>query len=1334
MSYDLGSAVGKIVVDGSGASKGFNVAGAAASGFFKIIDNKVESIKKLGENLLKIGATTSAGLGVAINAAADFEVGLSAIEAVSGATAKEMDLISEAALRIGSETSFNATEAASAMEELVKAGISVEDTLNGAADATVSLAAAGEIALPQAAEIASAAMNNFNLNGKDMPRIADLIAGAANASAISVGEFGYSLQQSGAVANLAGMSFDDLAVAIALMGNAGIKGSDAGTSLKTMLSSLIPTTNKQINLFKELGIITKKQGNRFFDAKGNLKDFADVAEILNQSFGFSKISTEKFNEAVRKGADPLDLMRKAATKNGKQLKLQRLETAFGSDAIRAAAVMAKNGATGFNEMSKAMGKVKASDVAAKRLDNLKGSIEEFKGAMETASITIGMVFIPIVRKVVDFATKMVNTFNKLPEPVKKAIAIFVGLVAVISTLVGGIITLSMALAPLIVNFIAMAIVKQIGSIITAAAAAMLNGAGAAGVYSAAMSRANLVIGRFVRIGKIFVKTAKMMRAAWLLMTGPIGIAIGIILALVGLGKLLYDNWKPFHDLVDKIVKIIKDKFNAAMDEASRLMAMFKRGFKGLKNNTKGNDLYDFFYRLGAGVKVAWNELQKLGKAFKKYVIPAFKEAKKAISSEFMKAWKDVSKTAKEELGPALKELWEVVKNDLIPALKDLNEAIKPLMMAFLKLSGQIGGKLLKLFFQIAMVTISKVLPAVIKFASKVITTLIPAISGIAKFLIKVVAAIIDFSKWILEKAKPAIDDLSESLTDGTKGFQEWLDKVKPGFEDFVESVKTAFTDMKETITSAIDWIKEKWDKFWNTFGPLFQAIWNLIVAILQTSTAVVKILFNKFVNWLKQKWNKAWNSISNYVGPKLEYVKNKVKSGLNSVRNFFNSGINKIKSLWNRGWTALNNATGGKLTTLKNKITSAINKIKSFFSGSGGWLTKAGSDIIQGLINGITSKTGSLTDKINNLTAKIKSIPNKLLQMGSPSKVFYKIGTNIMAGWINGIKKGAPKLYKYMKKLSMRIADLKVSKSRKTAVQKLLLNYTTSLDKLNKKLDKTRDKLKEAVDKYKSLVKEAKEYKAQIRDSVIGDITSIDIREGTSGNDFVSELEERKKKAQEFLDNIKKLKKAGLDKGYLEEIVNAGVEGGGATAEALANSMGSIEQINKLRKQLKAIGNKIGQFGVNEFKKAGINAAKGLVAGLKKKESTLVKAITALAKKMVAALKKQLKIKSPSQVMAGVGIDTIQGIMQGINEEKDKLNGLIENVGSGMASALANPGSNGISSTYVPKNNSSSGISSSIGDGNKSFNITVNNPVKEPASRSLTNAASRLVYLGARED
>lgn len=380
MAYSLGSASGEINLKYTGGTA-VKRAIADVGGFQKVMGAAGISGSTIAKAAgLGIGGAVVAGLVVATKKAAEFEKQLSGINAVSGATPKQMDQIRAKALQLGKETQFSATDSAMAIEELVKAGISIPDVMNGAADATVALAAAGGIELPEAATIASNAMNQFNLNASDLGGVVDNIAGAANASAIDVTDLGHSLSQVGAVANLAGLSFKDTATAIALMGNAGIKGSDAGTSLKTMLQNLQPQTEKQSSLFEELGIITEDGSNRFFDAQGKVKSFAQISGVL---------------AGALKGQTT-------------QQKLMTLQTIFGTDAIRAAAIAADAGASGVNKMATSMDKMTAADVAKKRMDNLAGSFEQLSGSLETGLLVIGSPIVKILRDIVDALTEGVN--------------------------------------------------------------------------------------------------------------------------------------------------------------------------------------------------------------------------------------------------------------------------------------------------------------------------------------------------------------------------------------------------------------------------------------------------------------------------------------------------------------------------------------------------------------------------------------------------------------------------------------------------------------------------------------------------------------------------------------------------------------------------------------------------------------------------------------------------------------------------------------------------------------------------------------------------------------
>lgn len=487
-------------------------------GKFKVsVSAVLENGKTFGNDVDKglRGATVAAGaltvaLGGTVKVAANFEQGMSNIKAVAGASDKQINALRETAIRLGSETAFSSTEAAAAIEELVKAGVPVKDVLNGAADASVNLAAATGITVPESATLMSNAMNQFGLKAKDLEGVTDRIAGAANASAIDAGQFGYALAQAGASANLAGVTFDDLAVAIAEMGQAGIVGSDAGTSLKTFLSRLNPTTKEATGLMKQLGIITKDGTNQFYDAEGKLKSFDQIQGILAKST-------------------------KDLTAQEKQYYLGKI---FGSDALRAAAVLSEQGAEGFNKMDKAMAKTTAADAAKTRQDNLNNSLEQLKGSLEALAISLGTILIPTIRTMADGLTGLVNVFSGLPDGVKKSLVI--GTALFTAFLVG-----------------ALAITKVI-MIIKEFQAAMV------------ALRAGLAATRLSFI------------ATWIAAAGPILIIIAIIAIVIGIIVLLWKKSDAFRAGVMAIWDAMKDAWAWIKDAWSKFIGWIKAGWDAFK--------------------------------------------------------------------------------------------------------------------------------------------------------------------------------------------------------------------------------------------------------------------------------------------------------------------------------------------------------------------------------------------------------------------------------------------------------------------------------------------------------------------------------------------------------------------------------------------------------------------------------------------------------------------------------------------------------------------------------------------------------------------------------
>lgn len=475
--YNLGTARGQIQVDYDGRGV------AEAKRDFQGLDRNTQQTRRgLGQVGVAAGASglaIAAGLGFAAKVALDFEKQISAIGAVSGASGQELEVLRKKALDLGSSTAFSASEAALAMEELAKAGVPLDGILNGAADAAVALAAAGGIELPAAAELAADAMNSFRLRAQDMPRVADLIAGAANSSSISVGDFGQSLKQVGAVANLVGASFEDTATAIALMGKMGIKGSDAGTSLKTMLLNLNPQTEKQRDLMRELGIVTADGANKFFDATGKMRPMAEIAGVL---------------QGALKGMT-------------KQQQLATLEILFGSDAIRAAAVLAGEGAAGFDEMSAAMGRTSAADVAAARLNNTAGALEQMKGALETAAINLGTIFLPAIKAVAEFIARLSNAFSNLDPRWQKLIGFALAGAAALATAMAAIAGIGFAIIGVGAAFAALKIVAIVGAII---AAIGLLAAGFVVLWNRSAAFRNMIMTIFAAL----MTHARNMIAAW----------------------------------------------------------------------------------------------------------------------------------------------------------------------------------------------------------------------------------------------------------------------------------------------------------------------------------------------------------------------------------------------------------------------------------------------------------------------------------------------------------------------------------------------------------------------------------------------------------------------------------------------------------------------------------------------------------------------------------------------------------------------------------------------------------------------------------------------------
>lgn len=364
--------------------------------------------KALGEGITELGSSMTLGLtvpivaagGAATSMAAGFDDAMSQVQGALGGASTDMDGLRDLALQLGADTVFSATESAQAMVELAKGGLTEAQIKGGALAASMDLAAAGQLNLADAAATTVQMMGSFGLGAGDATRIANALAGAANASSADVSDLTQAMSQCSAQASLAGWSLEDTAAALALFADHGVKGSDAGTSLKTMLQRLAAPTDQAAEAIAAYGLNIR-------DSNGKMKDISGIADELTGKLG-------GLSDAERDAA---------------------LQTIFGSDASRAAAILMQSGSEGLAKYIAATNDATAAETMANaQKGELSWALENMGGAVESAAIAFGTALAPAITAVAGVIGNVAEAFASLPAGVQTGIAVVLALVAALGPL------------------------------------------------------------------------------------------------------------------------------------------------------------------------------------------------------------------------------------------------------------------------------------------------------------------------------------------------------------------------------------------------------------------------------------------------------------------------------------------------------------------------------------------------------------------------------------------------------------------------------------------------------------------------------------------------------------------------------------------------------------------------------------------------------------------------------------------------------------------------------------------------------------------------------------
>lgn len=615
-------------------------------------------------------AATALGV-AAIKMAADFDASMSTVQANTGASADEMAQLRQAAIDAGADTVYSATESADAINELGKAGLSTSDILSGGLSGALNLAASDGMAVGDAAELMATTLMQFNLTGAESTQVADALAAGAGKAVGSAHDLGLALNQAGMVSHSFGISMQETTGTLAAFAKSGMIGSDAGTSLKTMLISLANPSTKAANLMEELGI-------NAYDAQGNFIGLSGLAGQLRDKM--SGLSQEQRNQA--------------------------LATIFGSDAIRAANVLYEQGAEGIDDWTKKVSDSGyAAEQAAAKNNNLKGDLESLSGSFKSLMISLGEGGQGSLRSLVQTLDTLVDGFASLPAPVQQSIVLM-------AALVGGSVAVHKAMGPL--NSSSSQLAQTLGLIADPGQRLIGLGSGIASAFQtwgatfgSAESQINTFGTTISRSQGVMAGFKSIGSGLFAALGGPWGIALTVAGALlVGFAQSAQDakaNIKEFSSAIDQsgnAVETLIKKIASGEDKTWDFGDKFATGLGSLGEALdKAGIEYSTFAKAVNGSKEAQKLFDKQLKNAENNMsvmqTDSIRDSYNKLSDQVSKAKEQVSKTNEEvaKAGASGDTAAEGTNNyadstdNATTGTKDLSDAIDDLVKGFLNLPG-----------------------------------------------------------------------------------------------------------------------------------------------------------------------------------------------------------------------------------------------------------------------------------------------------------------------------------------------------------------------------------------------------------------------------------------------------------------------------------------------------------------------------------------------------------------------------------------------------------------------------------------------------------------------
>lgn len=773
------------------------------------------SIASAGKKMMGV-TTVIGGVGVAaVKTAADFDSAMSQVAAVSGATGKDFDALRNKAREMGAKTKFSATEAAEAMNYMAMAGWKTEDMLSGI-EGIMNLAAASDEDLATTSDIVTDALTAFGLSAKDSGHFADILAAASSNANTNVSMMGETFKYCAPIAGALGFSAGDTAEAIGLMANAGIKSSQAGTALRTIMNNLAGDVKIS---GKAIGDVTIATTN----ADGSMRDLSDILADCRSAFG-NLTESEK---------------------------AQAAESLVGKNAMSGFLALMNAGEGDIEKLSSAIENCdgSAEKMAMTMQDNLAGQLTILKSQLQELAISFGNILMPAIRSIVSKLQGFVDKLNGMDEGTKRTIATIALLVASIGPLL---IIIGTAISKI---GVAMQGFVKLANGISKLKVAVQGGAGVLGKLGAALGGISAPVLAVVAVIAVLVaafvhlwKTNEGFRDAiigtWNRIKDTIsGFCQGIVDRLNALGF-------QFTDIVD-VLKTVWDGF------CQVLAPIFEGVFNNIANilsTVTGviTGILDVFIGIFTGNwSQAWNGIKEIFSSIWNGISSFFSNILNVIKgvADVVLGWFG---TSWNEVWTNIKTFFEGIWNGIATFFTTVWETLKNVVTVGIMAIGSIlsaAFDIITLPFRFIWDNCKEIIISVWDAIKSKVSTVIHAVAS-------VISTVMNTIKTVFTTVWNAIKTVVTTVVNAIKSVVTTVfNAIKSTATTVWNAIKTAVTTpvnaIKSTVTSVFNSVKSTVASIFNGIKSTATSVWNGIKTAITTPIEAAKNKVKSVVDAIK---------------------------------------------------------------------------------------------------------------------------------------------------------------------------------------------------------------------------------------------------------------------------------------------------------------------------------------------------------------------------------------------------------------------------------------------------------------------------------------------------